>query len=595
MKKCLPFLFIAMMMMTMLNAQTTLALWTFDDLPGEQTPPPYKVLPSNTDFGEQTGTAFIYANGEFGSSDFINSGTNPQLNSFTGNILNDPRTTPIASKDLGIANQTSNNQSVVFKLSTTGYANLVLTFACRGTATGFNSHVWAYSTNGTTFTDLPGNNTSSRESTYALKTVDFTGFTAIDDQPVVYIRLTVDGATSGSGNNRFDNIKIDASIAGPATQVANPTFNPPGGVCTEPINVTINCSTEGAAIHYTTDGSNPDADSPAFTTPIAVSSATVIKAIAFKAGLDPSNISTATYSFPQSVNTLAELRTLAPTYNPNGSNDGQIPYTYTGEAVVTQVQAYRGVKYIQDATGAMYIYDPNGKIQNGVEVGDKVTNITGTLSNYFGMVEFIPTKECNIVSYMTNQVQTTVITASDLDDNHANPIQAKVVTLKGVMYAQAGTFATGAYYNIKENDILYDSLVYTDNYDADYIGDAILTILVDINGVCNFKGGAGIQTSNRIVPLNKSNHVINNGNAIPGINKTTIQLSPNPATNFVNIVTGSQMKLEVYGLLGNLIASENLIAGSNTISVSDYMPGMYIMKLIDVKTGQTYVQKLVVQ
>ena len=215
MKKCLPFLFIAMMMMTMLNAQTTLALWTFDDLPGEQTPPPYKAFPSNTDFGVQMGTAFIYADGTNGSSDFINSGSNPQLNSFSGYTLNDPRTPPNAGKDLGIANQTSNNKSIVFKFSTTGYQNIILTFACRGSGTGFNSHLWAYSTDGVNFTDYPDNNTSSRESSYSLKTVDFTGVTAIADKPNVYIRLTVNGATSGSGNNRFDNIKIDAETAGP--------------------------------------------------------------------------------------------------------------------------------------------------------------------------------------------------------------------------------------------------------------------------------------------------------------------------------------------------------------------------------------------
>ena len=410
-------------------------------------------------------------------------------------------------------------------------------------------------------------------------------------QGSVRVKIVREGELTGSKTVNIDDLCLtDFNEAGYAHA---PVFNPPGGSYTEPVNVTMTSTTPGAIIRYTTNGNDPDESSTLYSAPVAISTQTTLKAKAFAEEMLPSVVTTANYIFPQGVSTLAELRALAPEYN-GGENAGTAFFTYTGQAVVTQVQTYRNVKYIQDATDAMYIYDVAGNIQTGVEIGDKITNITGKLTNYFGMVELIPSAECNVVGWM-QQVKTTEITVNDLDYNHANPIQAKVVTLKGVMYAQTGTFATGTYYDIKENNVTYDSLIYTDNYDADYIGDAIPAILVDINGVCNFKGGAGIQTKNRIVPLNKDNHVIGTGNAIPGFNKAAIQLSPNPANSFVNIVTGSQMKLEVYGLLGNLIAVENLYEGTNTISVSEYPAGMYLMKLIDVKTGQAYVQKLVVQ
>jgi hypothetical protein len=163
-----------------------------------------------------------------------------------------------------------------------------------------------------------------------------------------------------------------------------------------------------------------------------------------------------------------------------------------------------------------------------------------------------------------------------------------VITLKDVLYVQTGVFEKDTYYDLKENDIVYEGVVCVESlFDTDYIGKQIPTALVRIDGVCNFK-----RENNRIVPLDNDSHIIV---SISNPNKAAIQLSPNPANSFVNIVTGSQMKLEVYGLLGNLIAVENLYEGTNTISVSEYPAGMYLMKLVDVKTGQAYVQKLVVQ
>lgn len=52
---------------------------------------------------------------------------------------------------------------------------------------------------------------------HGVQTVDLTTFTAINDQAAVTIRITLDGTTSGAGNNRFDNFKIQG------TAIASPT------------------------------------------------------------------------------------------------------------------------------------------------------------------------------------------------------------------------------------------------------------------------------------------------------------------------------------------------------------------------------------
>ncbi len=55
---------------------------------------------------------------------------------------------------------------------------------------------------------------------------------------------------------------------------------------TFPVNIL--CRTEGATIHYTLDGSEPDENSPVFSEPFGIDKDCIISAKAFKEGLDPS-------------------------------------------------------------------------------------------------------------------------------------------------------------------------------------------------------------------------------------------------------------------------------------------------------------------
>ncbi len=95
-----------------------------------------------------------------------------------------------------------------------------------------------------------------------------------------------------SGANRIQLYKEDDGSA--ASVVAAPTFSPAGGTYTSAQNVTISTTTAGATIYYTTDGSTPSSNSAVYSTPIAVSSYTVVKAIAVKDGVS-STVVTATY------------------------------------------------------------------------------------------------------------------------------------------------------------------------------------------------------------------------------------------------------------------------------------------------------------
>lgn len=200
-------------------AQTQLAAWSF---------PTTSAAPSTptsfaADFGSQSGTATLYADGSNGSSSFTQSG-NPELTMFAGSTLNDPKGTPNNTGALSPANASANGKSFVIKLSMAGFENPELTYATRGTNTGFTTHTWAYSTDGINFTDI-STITGRTNNSFTVQTVDFSSANSLDNAQNVYFKVTFTGATNATGNNRFDNIQIEATAGSFAPVVTASTFN----------------------------------------------------------------------------------------------------------------------------------------------------------------------------------------------------------------------------------------------------------------------------------------------------------------------------------------------------------------------------------
>jgi N-acetylneuraminic acid mutarotase len=81
-----------------------------------------------------------------------------------------------------------------------------------------------------------------------------------------------------------------------APAAATPIFGPPGGTYASPVRVIISDTTKGAVIHYTTNGSVPNAGSPVYTGPIAISSTEKLQAVAIAAGFAQSAVASAMYT-----------------------------------------------------------------------------------------------------------------------------------------------------------------------------------------------------------------------------------------------------------------------------------------------------------
>lgn len=80
---------------------------------------------------------------------------------------------------------------------------------------------------------------------------------------------------------------------------ATPTITPNGGTFANAVAVTLACATEGAQIHYTTDGTEPTEQSALYTRPLALDKSATLKANAFKAGLAPSMVASANFTIQQ--------------------------------------------------------------------------------------------------------------------------------------------------------------------------------------------------------------------------------------------------------------------------------------------------------
>jgi hypothetical protein len=136
------------------------------------------------------------------------------IKSFAGDILNspNPRQFP-GGGSLSIEagpNTINNGASIQILVSTQGRTGLTISWAQRGTATGFTSRVLSYSLDGQTFTPLH-TCTGALGSDWNLRSYDLSEHTQLNDKEKVWFRITVDGATRASGNNRFDNILITAA------------------------------------------------------------------------------------------------------------------------------------------------------------------------------------------------------------------------------------------------------------------------------------------------------------------------------------------------------------------------------------------------
>lgn len=135
------------------------------------------------------------------------------------------------------------------------------------------------------------------------------------------------------------------------------------------------------------------------------------------------------------VTDLAALRAVSP------DSYGRI-YQVTGQVVVSGTNdAQRHQKYVQDASAGIIIDDADGKITTAYNVGDGITGLTGSLSEYSKLLQLIPYRNPGTASSTGNALTPQVVTVTEFNSNQEN-YESELVKIVGVKFTDAnGTTA----------------------------------------------------------------------------------------------------------------------------------------------------------
>jgi lysophospholipase L1-like esterase len=175
--------------------------------------------------------------------------------------------------------------------------------------TSVNGDSVSYTFNGTGISYVTETNTDEGNVSFYIDNVLQQTVSCVSATRVAQVAVfTASGLSSGT--HTLKAVKVDGTymlidaliITNTSSQVAAPTFSPPGGTYSSVQTVTISCATSGASVRYTTDGSTPTpTNGTLYSGPITVSTTITLKAIAYKAGYLDSPVTTAVYTITNGI------------------------------------------------------------------------------------------------------------------------------------------------------------------------------------------------------------------------------------------------------------------------------------------------------
>ena len=277
------------------------------------------------------------------------------------------------------------------------------------------------------------------------------------------IRYNTDGyfrnyGTSQSGTNEvYLYSRATAAVAKPVIDPASQTF-------TTAFDATITCATQGATIHYTTDGSDPTTSSAVYSSPIHVDKTMTIKAIAEKDGVT-SAIAEAEYKCTMVENIAEYLELPIGTEGIVFKNPVVVQYHYISGSNKSYI-------YVKDETGCAYFHQPavNGEtavaqLENGDVIGalfsgdkdyDEAINGVSQYAMFTNLQNFAKTGSKALAEPELKTVSDIIST-----NNNAAALNNHYITIKKVKLS-----------NLYDAGLGYGGTKYFDIYDENNVGQA---------------------------------------------------------------------------------------------------------------------------
>lgn len=211
-----------------------------------------------------------------------------------------------------------------------------------------------------------------------------------------------------SGHYRIKTIEVTFA-SGEEESVATPTITPASQEFDAPFVATIACTTTGATIYYTLDGTDPTTSSPSRKTytskGVSIPAVTTtLKACASLNGKN-SSVASATYTYSQTYANLKELKANA--------ENGKTYKVKLTDAIVTLTNGNNC--YIEDATAGILYY----KQKHGYIKGDKLNGVATVTYVVFNGTNEITSLEGDITKEADATIPCTTVTLSDILNNTA--------------------------------------------------------------------------------------------------------------------------------------------------------------------------------
>lgn len=264
----------------------------------------------------------------------------------------------------------------------------------------------------------------------------------------------------------------------------------------------------------------------------------------------------------------------------NGTHFGNDVYKLTGHVIVTGINdSYRHQIFIQDATGAIVIDDPNGKVTTALESGDEIADIYGTLTDYYGLLQFAVTEEFSSPAIsIYNDVTPLTVTVADMQDiNYMNSHQCELIHMEGVTFNETGAFVNGTKYTLTQNGVTGTG-VWIHFYNIPGLtGEAIPTGPTNLTGVNKIS-----YSQYYLIPRNGADI----GTGLPQyLTENDLVVYPNPVSDNLNVTLQTNAfqvtNLAVYDLNGKLVMSQPVSDNRISVSANGLAAGSYFLRLSD--------------
>ena len=272
----------------------------------------------------------------------------------------------------------------------------------------------------------------------------------------------------------------------------------------------------------------------------------------------------------------------------NGTHFGNDVYKLTGHVIVTGINdSYRHQIFIQDASGAIVIDDPNGLITSALESGDEISDIYGKLTDYYGLLQFAVSEPYTASALsIYNDVTPLTVSLADLQNvSYMNAHQCELIRMENVKInpLTSNVFENGKKYTLTQNGQTGNGMwIHFYNIEG-LTGEAIPTSPVNLLGVNKIS-----YSEYYLIPRTGADL----GTGLPQyLTENDLVVYPNPVSNRLTVTLRTDKfqisNMAVYDINGKLVRMQAVSDNQIEMNTQGLAAGSYFLRLSDGKNCVT--------